>query len=68
MFASFTTIWTELLTWFVSLFSSLQTIFVTSTGDSYQLTFVGVCAIVMAGVALILLAFNLIRSFISMRG
>ena len=33
-----------------------------------ELTFAGVCAVIMAGVALILLVFNLVRSFLTMRG
>lgn len=69
MIAAFTQVWTDLLTWFVTLFSSITDIFVTvGEGGAVSLTFIGTCAIIMAGVALILLAFNLIRSFVNMRG
>ena len=69
MFAAFTSIWTSLIEWFVTLFDTITGIFVTTgDGGAVSLTFIGTCAVVMAGVALILLAFNLIRSFITMRG
>lgn len=69
MIGAFTQVWTALLTWFVTLFQSITEIFVTTgTGGAFELTFVGTCAIIMAGVALILLSFNLIRSFVRMRG
>lgn len=69
MFTAFTSVWTELIEWFVTLFDTITGIFVTtSEGGAISLTFIGVCSVVMAGVALILLAFNLIRSFITMRG
>lgn len=69
MIGAFTQVWTALLTWFVTLFESITSIFVTTgTGGAVELTFIGTCAIIMAGVALILLSFNLIRSFVRMRG
>lgn len=71
IFGLVTGIWTELLTWLSSSFSSVSLFFVSGTGtetDPYKLTFPGVFAVVMAGVALILLIFNLIRSFLPMRG
>lgn len=69
MVAAFTNVWTTLLEWFIDLFGMITEIFVTtSTEGTVTLTFVGTCAVIMAGVALILLAFNLIRSFVRMRG
>lgn len=68
MIGLFTEVWTALLTWFVTLFPEIQKFFVTGTGDAQSLTFAGVCAVIMAGIALILLVFNLIRSFLPMRG
>lgn len=71
IFGLVTGIWTELLTWLSSSFASVSSFFVSGTGaegDPYKLTFPGVFAVVMAGVALILLIFNLIRSFLPMRG
>lgn len=69
MFAAFVGVWTELVSFFVGLFSTITEIFVTTgTGGAYELTFVGVCAVIMAGVSLLLLSFNLIRSFVRMRG
>lgn len=67
MIALFTEVWSALVTWFTTLFPALTQLFVTTTGDKMELTFVGVCAVVMAGVSLILLVFNLIRSFLPMR-
>ena len=68
MISVFTQVWTTLLEWFVTLFEAVTTIFVTEVDGAYTLTFVGTCAVIMAGVALILLCFNLIRSFVRMRG
>lgn len=69
MFSAFTGIWTDLLAFFVSMFESIAGIFYTvGEGGAISLTFIGVMAVVMAGVALILLVFNLIRSFLIMRG
>lgn len=68
MIGAFVQVWTSLLEWFVGIFAQITTIFVDTSGSTPSLTFVGVCAVIMAGVALILLAFNLIRSFVRMRG
>jgi hypothetical protein len=70
MIALFTEVWTSLVTWFVTLFPAVQSFFVTtaSEGGAQSLTFAGVCAVVMAGISLILLVFNLIRSLLPMRG
>lgn len=70
MIAAFTKVWSALLTWFTTLFPAVTEFFYTA-GDSDgagELTFAGTCAVIMAGVALILLVFNLIRSFLPMRG
>ncbi len=67
MIGLFTEVWTSLVTWFTTLFPALSQLFVTTTGDKMELTFIGVCAVIMAGVSLILLVFNLIRSFLPMR-
>lgn len=72
MTALFIEVWTSMLTFFTSLFPAVETFFVTTTGTGsdavMKLTFAGNCAVIMAGVALILLVFNLIRSFLPMRG
>lgn len=72
MIGEFVGVWTELVTWITSLFSAITELFVTSTvvegATVYSLTFVGTCAVIMAGIALMLLVFNLIRSFVNMRG
>ena len=64
MVASFVSVWDALATFLVSLFPELTELFY-ADGD---LTFVGVMAVVMAGVAMVLLVFNIIRSFLPMRG
>lgn len=68
MLQSFVNVWNEVVAFIVSLFPQIEGIFVNTTGDTTQLTFVGVMAVIMAGVALVLLVFNLIRSFLAMRG
>lgn len=70
MVAAFTEVWTEVMTFFVTIFQKISGIFWTpGVGEEPgKLTFVGIMAIIMAGVALILLVFNLIRSFFPMRG
>lgn len=61
---SFVAVWQALVTFLVGLFPNMLDIFYTN--DS--LTFVGVMAVIMAGVSLILLVWNLIRSFFAMHG
>lgn len=70
MVTAFTAVWTEVMTFFVTIFQKISGIFWTpGVGEEPgKLTFVGIMAIIMAGVALILLVFNLIRSFFPMRG
>lgn len=67
MISLFTEVWTAIVTWLVTLFPQISTFFVTTTETGQSLTFAGTCAVIMAGVALILLVFNLIRSFLPMR-
>lgn len=62
----FVTIWTSIAQFFVNLFTSITPVF--WNASTAEPTFVGVMAIIMAGVALVLLVFNLIRSFFAMRG
>ncbi|MCH5202916.1 MAG: hypothetical protein J1F17_06890 [Oscillospiraceae bacterium] len=71
MLEAITTVWTALMTWFTGIFPEITKFFYTpaaSGSGAGTLTFAGVMAVVMAGVALILLVFNLIRSFLPMRG
>lgn len=66
MLTQFTNVWNEVTQFLVSLFPSLEGLFYNSTEQT--LTFVGVLAVIMAGISLVLLVFNLIRSFFAMRG
>lgn len=66
MLAQFVSVWNEVVSFLVGLFPSIEGVFYNA--DTSNLTFVGVMAVIMAGVALILLVFNLIRSFLAMRG
>ncbi len=70
MVAAFVEVWQAIMTFFVSIFSNIQSVFWDTAANSGKggLTFIGIMAIIMAGVALILLVFNLIRSFFAMRG
>lgn len=60
----FVAVWTAVSGFLVQLFPDIIALFYAEGA----LTFVGVMAVIMAGVSLILLIFNLIRSFFSMRG
>lgn len=64
MIEAFVTVWEAVSTYLTSLFPSVIALF--WSGEA--LTFVGVMAVIMAGIAIILLVFNLIRSFFAMRG
>lgn len=56
--------WGQIAEWFAGCFPDITQFFYVDG----SLTFAGTCAVIMAGVALILLIFNLIRSFLPMRG
>lgn len=64
MITAFVTVWQEVSAFLVSLFPDLIALFYAEN----TLTFVGVMAVIMAGIGIILLVFNLIRSFFSMHG
>lgn len=64
MITAFVQIWTEISAFLTGLFPSITELFYAEG----NLTFVGVMAVIMAGVAMILLVLNLIRSFFAMRG
>lgn len=66
MMATITDVWTAVLNWLTSTFPLVTEFFYNA--ETKALTFVGMLAVIMAGVALILLVFNLIRSFLPMRG
>ena len=71
MVSTFVEVWTELYTFIVSQFSNITKLFYTPAAEASgtgSLTFVGVMAVIMAGVSIMLLVFNLIRSFFAMRG
>ena len=64
MITAFADIWTGLASFLTTLFPQVISLFYVDGA----LTFVGVMAVIMAGVSLVLLVFNLIRSFFAMRG
>lgn len=64
MITAFVSVWTAVSSYLTSLFSQITSLFYAEG----ELTFVGVMAVVMAGIAIVLLVFNLIRSFFAMRG
>lgn len=66
MLSTIITTWSELVTALTGYFSTVSGIFYDSTTSS--LTFVGTLAVIMAGISIVLLIFNLIRSFMPMRG
>lgn len=61
---AFTAVWAELATYLTGLFPDLIALFYADG----NLTFVGVMAVIMAGISIMLLVWNLIRSFFAMRG
>lgn len=66
MMTTITNVWTVVIDWLTSIFPLVTSFFYDAKANA--LTFAGVLAVIMAGVALILLVFNLIRSFLPMRG
>ena len=66
MMATITDVWTAVINWLTSIFPLVTEFFYSA--ETNALTFAGALAVIMAGVALILLVFNLIRSFLPMRG
>lgn len=66
MMTAITNVWTALMQWWTGIFPNIEAFFYDSTANS--LTFMGTLAVIMAGVSLVLLVFNLIRSFLPMRG
>ena len=65
MVTAFTEVWTAVVSFIVGMFGDMTSIFYDSTDG---LTFIGTFAVIMAGVAMMLLVFNLIRSFFPARG
>lgn len=66
MLSAITETWSSLVTSLTGYFSTVTGVFWDSTTSS--LTFVGTLAVIMAGISIVLLIFNLIRSFMPMRG
>lgn len=59
-----TAIWEAIVTFITGLFADITTLFYADGA----LTFVGTMAVIMAGISIMLLVWNLIRSFFPMRG
>lgn len=70
MINAITQVWGQVVSYITSNFSNITALFWTPASGEVagSLTFVGTLAVIMAGVSLMLLVFNLIRSFLSMRG
>ena len=68
MGTAITAVWTEIMTWLTNNFSNITSLFITESSGTYTLTFVGYLGVIMAGISLVLLIFNLIRSFLVARG
>ena len=70
MIEAFVGVWGEIMSFIVTIFTNMSQVFwdTTANDGAGGLTFVGIMAIIMAGVALVLLVFNLIRSFFPLRG
>ena len=71
MLSAIQSVWSTLVTFLTGLFSSIESLFwVEATGSETtgHLTFIGTMGVIMCGVALILLVFNIVRSFLVARG
>lgn len=66
MIGGFVTVWTAVMTFLVNSFTQVVDVFWDTAVNGP--TFIGVMALVMAGVSFLLLIFNLIRSFFAMHG
>lgn len=62
---AFISVWEAMVSYLVDLFPTVIGLFYDPTTG---LTFIGVMAVIMAGIALLLLVWNLIRSFFVMHG
>lgn len=67
---SIVAVWEVMINFLTGIFPKVTTFFYVapSEGVTGGLTFAGYMAVIMAGISLILLVFNLIRSFLPMRG
>lgn len=70
MTEAFIEVWGKIMAFIVTIFQNISGVFWDAAANDGKggLTFIGIMAIIMAGIALILLVFNLIRSFFPMRG
>lgn len=66
MISQFTAVWADVSAYLADLFPQVTELFYNT--ETSTLTFVGVMAVIMAGIAIVLLVFNLIRSFFAMHG
>lgn len=66
MMTVITDVWSAVIMWLTGIFPQVTSFFYNA--ETNALTFAGILAVIMAGVSLILLVFNLIRSFLPMRG
>lgn len=64
MITTITAVWEAIVTFIVGLFADVTALFYADGA----LTFVGTMAVIMAGISILLLVWNLIRSFFPMRG
>lgn len=64
MIATIVEVWSAVMTQITSTFADITELFYAEN----SLTFIGTLAVIMAGIGLLLLVFNLIRSFFVMRG
>lgn len=65
MVSKFVEVWQAILSFIVETFDSILPVFYTAESG---LTFIGTMAVIMAGIAIVLLVWNLFRSFFSMHG
>ena len=61
-------VFTSIGSWMTTQISSLQSLFVTGTGDSASLTFMGILAVAGLGFSVIFLLIGLIQNFLHFRG
>lgn len=67
MLAAMSAVWTDMLEFLTDCFPSIQSLFIDTSGTTPTLTYIGILATIAVGISLVLLVFNLVRSFLIAR-
>lgn len=64
MVGEITTVWTEIMTWVTTALTNAQTVFYADN----KLTFIGTLSVITVSVSISLLAINVIKDFLHLKG